>query len=346
MQSWCRTWPPNGSSRIRAKQKLLRKHKGACKSSWRSHLHWQFLGIRQSLWSSLLESLRVCTTQIRNKGIAEGAVCRVKEGASAVLLQSGLNESWWADSVECYTYLRNVTDFLSDGKTPCERRFGQPFKGPIIPFGSVVEYHPITAKENPSIWKESLTWIVPRTCIVRGSLERWRTDRRPWGVGDDGRIWNLLEKTQCKWGDISPKNGKLLFQSQMDESKPLEEIRTWEHPPWYGIDQFKERVILTFLENQKGLFHNLKTHFRMPVKHEMIFGPCQETSYTAITLNQESNFTRRERNHSLFHWSTLTFPERHIRIWMSSRRNASMITGISMGHETCQILGQVSHNLL
>ena len=33
----------------------------------------------------------------------------------------------------------------------------------------------------------------------------------------------------------------------------------------------------------------------------MTFGPCQETSYTAITLNQESSFTRRERNHSLFH---------------------------------------------
>ena len=32
-QSWCKTWPPNGSSRIRAKQKLLRKHNGACKSS-------------------------------------------------------------------------------------------------------------------------------------------------------------------------------------------------------------------------------------------------------------------------------------------------------------------------
>ena len=28
----------------------------------------------------------------------------------------------------------------------------------------------------------------------------------------------------------------------------------------------QERVILTFLENQKDLFHNLKTHFRMPVK--------------------------------------------------------------------------------
>ena len=51
-------------------------------------------------------------------GIAEREVRRVKEGTSAVLLQSGLNESWWADSMECYTSLRNVTDLLSDGKTP------------------------------------------------------------------------------------------------------------------------------------------------------------------------------------------------------------------------------------
>ena len=104
-------------------------------------------------------------------GIAERAVRRVKEGTSAVLLQSGLNESWWADSMECYTYLRNVTDLLPEGKTPYERRFGQPCKGPIIPFGSLVEYHPTTAKDQSRIHefgKESLTWIVPRKCIVRG----------------------------------------------------------------------------------------------------------------------------------------------------------------------------------
>ena len=57
----------------------------------------------------------------------------------------------WSDSMECYTHLRNVTDLLSDGKTPCERRFGQPFKGPIIPFGSLVEYHPKTAKDQSRI---------------------------------------------------------------------------------------------------------------------------------------------------------------------------------------------------
>ena len=53
--------------------------------------------------------------------------------------------------MDCYTYLRNVTDLLSDGKTPCERRFGQPLKGPIIPFGSVVEYYPRTAKDQSRI---------------------------------------------------------------------------------------------------------------------------------------------------------------------------------------------------
>ena len=35
-------------------------------------------------------------------GIAERAVRRVKEGTSAVLLQSGLDNEWWTDSMECY----------------------------------------------------------------------------------------------------------------------------------------------------------------------------------------------------------------------------------------------------
>ena len=50
-------------------------------------------------------------------GIAERAVRRIKEGTSAVRLQSGLDEKWWADSMECYCYLRNIQDLLSDGKT-------------------------------------------------------------------------------------------------------------------------------------------------------------------------------------------------------------------------------------
>ena len=48
---------------------------------------------------------------------AERAVRRVEEGTSAVQLQSYLDEKWCADSMECCSYLRNIQDLLSDGKT-------------------------------------------------------------------------------------------------------------------------------------------------------------------------------------------------------------------------------------
>ena len=64
-----------------------------------------------------------------------------------MLLQSGLGDEWWADSMECYCYLRNIPDLLSDGKTPYVRRFGMSFLGPVIPFGAMVEYYFITAKD-------------------------------------------------------------------------------------------------------------------------------------------------------------------------------------------------------
>ena len=129
-------------------------------------------------------------------GIAERAVRRVKESTSAVLLQSGLNENWWADSTECYTYLRNVTDLLSDGKTPYERRFGQPFKGPIIPFGSLVEYHPITAKDQSRIHqfgKKVLPGLFLGYALYAGEFGRvtyWLQTLRSW------RRWTHRKSTQ------------------------------------------------------------------------------------------------------------------------------------------------------
>ena len=47
----------------------------------------------------------------------------------------------------CYCCLRNIQDLLSHGNTPYERRFGVPFNGPVIPFGAMVEYHPISDKD-------------------------------------------------------------------------------------------------------------------------------------------------------------------------------------------------------
>ena len=46
-------------------------------------------------------------------------------------------------------------------------------------------------------------WLSIILLLQKINLGRWRTDCRLWGVGDDGRIANLHEKTQGERGDIS-----------------------------------------------------------------------------------------------------------------------------------------------
>ena len=71
--------------------------------------------------------------------------------------------------MECYCYLRNVRDLLADGTTPCERGFGESFKGPIIPFGALVEYLPITERDKARIHqfgKKVLPGILPGYALI------------------------------------------------------------------------------------------------------------------------------------------------------------------------------------
>ena len=129
------------------KHKLRRKLNRACNSCWSRQ------ACEHQTWNHCTSTPHLSETD----GIAEGAVRRIREGTSAIRLQSGLDENCEADSMECY-YLRNIQGKLCDGKTPCERRFGEPPEGPIDPFGSLVEYHPKIHKrpvQNPSIWQEN-----------------------------------------------------------------------------------------------------------------------------------------------------------------------------------------------
>ena len=141
MPQWCRTRPPNRSSRIRAKQKLHKTQRSLQKFLEPDRKPKVIYTEKSLEFGKACEDLswNHCTStphRAETNAIPERAVRRVKEGTSAVLLQSRLDEKWWADSMECDTYLRNIQDLLSDGKTPYERRFGEPFKGPIISFGS------------------------------------------------------------------------------------------------------------------------------------------------------------------------------------------------------------------
>ena len=80
--------------------------------------------------------------------------------------------------------------------------------------------------------------------------------------------------------EIFPKeNGKFTFPLADGRIKFVggdQELRT---SILIRITQFEGKIKEVFQENQKGLHHHSqKTHFRMPVKDEMIFGPFQETS--------------------------------------------------------------------
>ena len=198
---------------------------------------------------------------------------RVKEGTSAVLLQSGLDESWWADSTECYTNLRNIQDLFSDGKTPYERRFGEPFNGPIIPFGSLVECYPISAKDQSRIHqfgKKVLPELFLGYALYAGGI--WKGDILVADIEwletmDASEIYS--KRLNAKEVIFPKENGKFIFpvaDGRINLSGRDQELRTStlirEHP----IRGEGQRDFF-FFENQKGLFlHYLKTHFRMRVK--------------------------------------------------------------------------------
>ena len=120
-------------------------------------------------------------------GIAERAVRRIKEGTSAVLLQSGLDEKCW------------------DGKTLYERRLGEPFKGPLIPFGPMVEYHHISSKDQSRLHQfGNLDYSLYKHCVREefGKVTFWSQTLRSWKMWTRQRL-NAKEVITPKKGEQS-----------------------------------------------------------------------------------------------------------------------------------------------
>ena len=74
--------------------------------------------------------------------------------------------------------------------------FGQPFKGPIVPFGSLVEYYPISAKDQSRIHqfgKKVLPGLFLRYALYAGEFGRvtyWLQTLSSW------KRWTHLKSTR------------------------------------------------------------------------------------------------------------------------------------------------------
>ena len=195
--------------------------------------------------------------------------------------------------MECYTYLRNVTDLLSDGKTPYERRFAKPFEGLVIPFGSLVEYHPITAKDQSRIHqfgKKVLPGLFLGCALYAGGI--WKgdvliADLEELETMDASEIYS--KRLNAK-EVIFPKEGEFTFPIADGRIKTPGEDQELRTSTLIRPRPSRGDGHVDFLGESEGFFHNLMTHFRLPVKRSTTFGPCREASCTAITLNPESHF--------------------------------------------------------
>ena len=242
-----------------------------------------------------------------------------------------------------YTHLRNVADLLSDGKTPYERRFGQPFKGPIIPFGSLVEHHPITAKDQSRIHqfgKKVLPGLFLGYAMYAGEI--WNgdalvADLEEMDTMDASEIYS--KRLNAKEVIFPKENGKFIF--------PVADGRT-KLP---GGDQYlrtstliRDRPIrresrVDFLGESEGSLP--QPHDSLPVAGEAMndfWSMSGSFIYRHHVEPRVKLYSPREESFPI--------PLKYIIIWMSSKRNASMIIGILMALETCLIFGQVSLNLL
>ena len=227
-QSWYKILPLNGFNLIGAKQKFTKV--SLADSHAKSFLHWQILGVWQSLCRVILESY-IYASLSRKKGIAERTVHRINEGTSAVLLQSGLDEKWRAVSMECNCYLRNVQDSLS-GKHPHERRFGEPFSVPELSFGSMIECHPISAKDQSwlhQFGKKVLPGIFLWYVLYAG-LGIWKGDIM---VADIEELENMnasqIHPRRIDTQEVlTPQRVNISFsRSQLEQSSCLEGIRVF-----------------------------------------------------------------------------------------------------------------------
>ena len=155
------------------------------------------------------------------------------------------------------------------------------FEGPVIPFGAMVEYHPIPVRDRSRLHhfgKKVLPGIF-LGCDCGGNLETKYSDCRFRRFGKTGRIRNLSSKNQRE-RSIGITKGRIIHIPSSGTAKLLEKFKA----NWESFNR----------QNQKMTLKPVPTSGRFKV-----------TSSIVITLNLEFNSMCRRKKHSVFHCNTL-----------------------------------------
>ena len=223
-----------------------------------------------------------------------------------MLLQSGLGDEWWADSMEFYCYLRRIQDLLSNGKTPYERRFGMPLNGPVIPFGAMVEYHPISANDLSRL-HQFCPKVLPSIFLGYALYAEgiWKGDIM---VADIEELEEMdvselhARRLNAKEVLTPQRSGQFTFPVADGTVKLSGRDQRLRSPAWIrdSPDQREEQDNLRG-ESAGSSSTPLRDSPWYDGEARNDFCPFQATLFILITWNPESNCTCREKNRFLFH---------------------------------------------
>ena len=194
--------------------------------------------------------------------------------------------------MESCCYLRNVQGLLAGGKTPCERRFGEPCKGPVIPFGAMVEYHPISARDSSRLHQFGPK-VLPGFFLGYALYAAvcWKEDILVADIEELEileRVSNPCSKTQCKGSTIVEKCF-YLFPIAVGTVK------------WSGRDHGIRKSIISKGRSSRNSAMsqlNIKKQ-KMTEKPVTIFGRSKGTIFIVIISNLEFSSSCRNKKHSL-----------------------------------------------
>ena len=254
--------------------------------------------------------------------------------------RASLDETRWADFVHSCCYLRNIQDSLADGKRNNERRCGEPSEGPIIPFGAMFEYHPLSTRDQSRLHhsgKRVLLGIYLGFALIAGGI--WKGDiltADPELVKMDASeiySWQVNAKEVL----ISWKGEYFVFPKADGTPQLSERLRIRR------THSIRERSVWSEDSSGELQGESEEPHSTARTDHAEARNDFRsiQGDFIVISQNLVLNSMCRRKKRSLFHSSFLTSQGWLTQIWTSCKRNASTFFGISTRTKVCQIRRQV-----